>query len=144
MARRVSVADELVRVHEELGDLDGAAAGGEAHDAVAVGMILPVGMGEVDDEGAVAADDHVGVLADRSVVVARPRLRKDLEELVGPVEKPTQIADLDVKRIEPPKQAAKGVVPRLRLPGRLSPVRGDRDRSDARARGLNPGHHGWS
>jgi hypothetical protein len=42
-------------------------------------------------------------------------LRKDLETLVGPVSRPTQIADLNLK-VEPlPKNAAMGVVPRLKL-----------------------------
>lgn len=50
------------------------------------------------------------------------QLRMDLEELVGPVKKPTQIADLDVQRMEPPQQAAKGVVPRLQLPERMTPL----------------------
>ncbi len=49
-------------------------------------------------------------------------LRRDLEELVGPVERPTRVEDLQLRREPPPKVAASGVVPRLTVPGRMSPV----------------------
>lgn len=42
-------------------------------------------------------------------------LRKDLETLVGPVSRPTQIADLNMKVEPPPKNAPTGIVPRLKL-----------------------------
>jgi hypothetical protein len=42
-------------------------------------------------------------------------LRKDLETLVGPVSKPTTIADLHMKVEPPPKNAPTGIVPRLKL-----------------------------
>ncbi len=51
------------------------------------------------------------------------QLRKDLTELVGPVENPTQIADLDMKKIEAPKAAASGVVSRIEKPGRMQPIK---------------------
>ena len=55
---------------------------------------------------------------------SRPaQLRKDLEELVGKVDKPTTVADLKMKPLEPPKTAKTGVVARLQLPGRLVPVK---------------------
>ena len=38
------------------------------------------------------------------------QLRKDLEELVGPVENPTRVADLDLRTEPPPTAAAVGVV----------------------------------
>lgn len=41
------------------------------------------------------------------------QLRKDLEELVGPVGKPTTIADLNRKTLPPPRPAASGIVPSL-------------------------------
>ncbi|MBW3601010.1 MAG: protein-disulfide reductase DsbD N-terminal domain-containing protein [Planctomycetes bacterium] len=44
------------------------------------------------------------------------QLRKDLEELIGPVENPTTVADLDMKTLPPPQPAAKGVVPRVERP----------------------------
>ncbi len=49
-------------------------------------------------------------------------LRSDLEELVGPVEHPTQIADLGLKRQPPPKAAAKGIVPRVVVPRGMRPL----------------------
>lgn len=62
------------------------------------------------------------------IVVARSwsnpsDLRNDLAELVGAVESPTRVADLDMKKLPPPEQAAKGVVERVQLPGRMSPVK---------------------
>ena len=55
---------------------------------------------------------------------SRPdELRKDLEQLVGPVENPTRVSDLNLKVEAPPKVAASGVVPRVRVPGRMSSVR---------------------
>jgi len=50
-------------------------------------------------------------------------LRADLEELVGKVENPTTIADIGMKRLDPPKTAPKGIVARLRLPGRMMPIK---------------------
>ena len=46
-------------------------------------------------------------------------LRKDLEELIGPVAKPTVVADLKLKTAPPPKVAASGVVPRLQVAGSM-------------------------
>ncbi len=60
----------------------------------------------------------------RKRVWSRPdELRKDLEELVGPVEKPTTVAELNMQTPPRPKQAAIGVVPRIELPGRLQAVK---------------------
>ena len=42
------------------------------------------------------------------------QLRRDLEEFVGPVEKPTEVADLNMKIKPPPEHAPTGVVPRIR------------------------------
>lgn len=54
---------------------------------------------------------------------SRPdELRSDLEQLVGQVENPTTVADLDMKTAAPPKVAESGVVPRLSLAGRASPL----------------------
>lgn len=49
-------------------------------------------------------------------------LRSELEELVGKVDNPTRIADLDLKIETTPKPAASGVVPRIKLPGGLQPL----------------------
>jgi hypothetical protein len=46
-------------------------------------------------------------------------LRKDLEKLVGPVENPTRVEDLDMQRQPPPPTVAKGIVPRVSRPGRM-------------------------
>ena len=46
-------------------------------------------------------------------------LRQDLAELVGPVEEPTQLSDLNLETAPPPKLAPTGVVPRLRRQGRF-------------------------
>lgn len=51
------------------------------------------------------------------------RLRKDLEELVGPVEKQTTIADLNRKTLPPPKPAASGIVPPLPRSKEMRPLR---------------------
>jgi hypothetical protein len=50
-------------------------------------------------------------------------LRRDLEELVGPVEHPTDPADLELARLPPPRVAARGLVPRLELPDNLRAVK---------------------
>ena len=61
------------------------------------------------------------------IVVARQwsdpqALRGDLEKLIGVVPRPTSVADLDMKPLAPPKTAAKGIVPRLKLPTGMTPV----------------------
>ena len=59
----------------------------------------------------------------RRVVWSNPaRLRRLLERLVGPVENPTSVADLDLKVEQPPKVAAQGVVPRIRRPSGMQPL----------------------
>ncbi|MDA1017629.1 MAG: protein-disulfide reductase DsbD family protein [Planctomycetota bacterium] len=49
-------------------------------------------------------------------------LRNDMEELVGKVEKPTQVADLNLKIDPTPKPAASGVVPRVKSPSGMQAV----------------------
>jgi hypothetical protein len=51
------------------------------------------------------------------------QLRSDLETLIGPVENPTQISDLNMKFEPPPEVAASGVVPRIEVPGRMHAVK---------------------
>ena len=49
---------------------------------------------------------------------SRPdELREDLERLVGAVDRPTQISDLNLKVEPPPRVAASGIVPRVEVPG---------------------------
>jgi len=66
--------------------------------------------------------DPEGKVAARRVWSSPGELRKDLESLVGPVENPTTVDDLNMKRLYDDKPAASGVVPRLELPGRMSAV----------------------
>lgn len=49
-------------------------------------------------------------------------LRKDLEKLVGTIENPTQVSDLDVRFRPEPRKIASGVVPRIALPRGLAPI----------------------
>lgn len=51
------------------------------------------------------------------------QLREDLEELVGPVEDPTTVEELEFAYEAPPMAAAKGVVPRVEKPEqRMAPL----------------------
>lgn len=64
---------------------------------------------------------------DGRLVVARQwsnpsELRADLEELVGPVQRMTTRSDLNMKPLAPRKTAATGIVPRITLPGQMTPV----------------------
>ena len=60
--------------------------------------------------------DPDGKLANKRMWSDPERLRQDLARLVGPVENPTRIADLDLEAPPPRKQAAKGVVPPIEVP----------------------------
>ncbi|MDP6779848.1 MAG: EF-hand domain-containing protein [Candidatus Latescibacteria bacterium] len=53
------------------------------------------------------------------------QLREDLEELVGPVETPTQVGDLDMPTRERGRVAPQDVVPRVQAPGRMVPLKLD-------------------
>ena len=50
-------------------------------------------------------------------------LRKDLAGMVGKVTPETHVADVGMKPLAPPKTAAKGVVPRVKLPDSMSAVK---------------------
>ena len=65
---------------------------------------------------------------DGRVVVRRPwsdpnALRADLERLIGPVENPTRVSDLDLMTQPAVATVAKGIVPRVALPGRMTTLR---------------------
>ncbi len=65
---------------------------------------------------------------DGKIVVSRSwsspaELRKDLSKLVGPVQNPTRVSDLNLKTEPPPKLAASGVVPRVKISGRMQAVK---------------------
>ncbi len=49
-------------------------------------------------------------------------LRADLEELVGKVERPTQISELNMKTAPPPEPAPTGIVPRVQRSGSYRPI----------------------
>ena len=50
-------------------------------------------------------------------------MREDLEKHLGPSERRTTVRDLGY-RVEPQaKQVARGIVPRLKLPGRMAPLK---------------------
>ncbi|RMF40167.1 MAG: hypothetical protein D6753_12225 [Planctomycetota bacterium] len=62
------------------------------------------------------------------IVVARAwsdpaELRKDLERLVGPVDRPTRVADLHMPQPPAAERPPRGIVPPLELPGRSVPLR---------------------
>lgn len=67
--------------------------------------------------------DPEGIIVRRRAWSRPEQLRADLVELVGAVENPTRVADLDLKQIPPPKVAASGVVPRVEVPGRMRPLK---------------------
>jgi hypothetical protein len=67
--------------------------------------------------------DPEGKVAMRRAWSQPELLRQDLERLVGPVENPTQVSDLNLKVEPPPKVAASGVVPRVEVPGIMRAVK---------------------
>ncbi len=67
--------------------------------------------------------DPEGRVARRRAWSDPDELRRDLEELVGPVEQPTRVTDLDLN-VEPPGDTvATGVVPRVDVPGPMRALR---------------------
>ena len=54
-------------------------------------------------------------------------LRDDLERLVGPVEHPTRVSDLDLPSAPPVTTVAKGIVPRVTPPGRMMTLKVEPD-----------------
>lgn len=49
-------------------------------------------------------------------------LRKNLEAIVGPVDQPTTVADLNLKMEPPPKVAPRGVVEKVERPQNMQPI----------------------
>ena len=59
----------------------------------------------------------------RMRVWSDPRtLRADLEELVGKIDRPTQISELNMKTAPPPRPAPTGIVPRVQRSGSYRPI----------------------
>jgi hypothetical protein len=50
------------------------------------------------------------------------QMRKDLEEVIGPVKNPTKISDLDMPEITPAGKVARGIAPRVEMPGPMRPL----------------------
>lgn len=69
--------------------------------------------------------DPDGIVVRRRAWSDPEELRRDLEELVGPVEQPTQVSDLDMDlNPETPSDGIhRGIVPRIDLSGRMVPLR---------------------
>ena len=67
--------------------------------------------------------DSEGRIVQRRVWSDPLSLRADLERLVGPVEHPTQVEDLDLPEIKPAGKVARGIAPRVEMPGRMLPLR---------------------
>ena len=69
--------------------------------------------------------DEEGRLVSKRLWSDPAALRDDLAKLVGRVETPTRVSDLDMKT--PPKResAATGVVPRLEVPGQMQPLKSE-------------------
>jgi len=67
--------------------------------------------------------DPEGRVARRRAWSDPDELRRDLEDLVGPVEQPTRVADLDLKAEPPSDRVATGVVSRVEVPGPMRALR---------------------
>jgi len=85
-----------------------------------MGNVLHDAMGKTPNSELVIDPDGV-------IVVARAwsdpqELRRDLERLIGPVDHPTTIADLDLPTQPPTPTVAKGIVPRIDKPAGMLPI----------------------
>ncbi|MFQ5741117.1 MAG: EF-hand domain-containing protein [Acidobacteriota bacterium] len=69
--------------------------------------------------------DPKGIVVSRKAWSQPVELRKLLEKLVGPVEKPTRVSDLRMPPAPGVEQSsiATGIVPRVQLPGRMVPLK---------------------
>ena len=67
--------------------------------------------------------DPLGKIVRRRAWGGTAQLRRDLQELVGPVENPTKPDDLELRTQPPPKAAPSGIVPRIPRPGGMKPLR---------------------
>lgn len=83
-----------------------------------------------DLKRALGGAQNAELVFDREGLVVRRRawsdpeeLRKDLAELLGEVDPPTRVADLDLKTAPPSRTVAIGVLPRLEVPGPMRAVK---------------------
>ena len=63
-----------------------------------------------------------GVIAAARRWSSPDELRADLERLVGPVDTPTKVADLDLPSQPPAPTVVKGIVPRIKKPAGMMPI----------------------
>ena len=63
--------------------------------------------------------DPQGKVAVRRSWSKPAELRSDLERLVGAVDRPTTVAELNMKQLARPQVAKTGVVPRVKMPGQM-------------------------
>ena len=75
--------------------------------------------------------DPEGRVARRRAWSDPEALRKDLVELVGAVEKPTKVSDLDLDYTPPSPAVATGIVPRLQVSGRFTALKISPHQADA-------------
>ncbi len=66
--------------------------------------------------------DPDGIIVARRAWSDPVELRRDMERLIGPVENPTTIAELDLPTQPPPPTVAKGIVPRIEKPAGMWPI----------------------
>jgi hypothetical protein len=67
--------------------------------------------------------DPDGRIMQRRMWSSPDGLRRDLEMLIGPVEKPTLPSEVNIESEPPPKGVAKGVVPRVERPAGAQPLK---------------------
>lgn len=67
--------------------------------------------------------DPEGKVARRRLWSRPEQLRKDLEELVGAVDRPTRVEDLNLQTAPIPTHVAKGIVPGVETPGGMRALR---------------------
>ena len=74
--------------------------------------------------------DPEGVIVSRRMWSSPQALRRDLVKLVGEVEQPTRVEDLNLQmNLDISSEVASGVVPRVQMPGRMLPLKVEPDTS---------------
>jgi hypothetical protein len=77
-------------------------------------------MGQTPNSELIVGPD--GIVVGRRAWSDPAELRADLERLVGPVDNPTRISDLDLPQQPPISTVAKGIVPRVKRPEGAMPM----------------------
>ena len=77
--------------------------------------------------------DPEGVIVSRRMWSSPQALRRDLVKLVGEVEQPTRVEDLNLQmNLDISSEVASGVVPRVQMPGRMLPLKVEPDTREAK------------